>query len=64
MNFIFFALMGVAMLAVVGSLFVGMFAMGREGDDAKALSQKMMRWRVYLQALALALFAVAALATQ
>lgn len=63
MNYMFFVLMGIAMLAVLASLFIGLFAMGREGEDAKRLSQKMMRWRVYLQGIALLLFALAALTT-
>jgi hypothetical protein len=56
--------MGVAMLLVLGSLFMGVFYMGREGDAAKLKSQKMMRMRVYMQGVALLLFILAALSAK
>ncbi|MBR0645424.1 twin transmembrane helix small protein [Plastoroseomonas hellenica] len=45
----------VAMLAVLGVLFVGLFGVARSGGGNPARSNKLMRWRVVLQAVALAL---------
>lgn len=61
MNGFFAALMVLAMLAVLASLFLGLFFMarGRSGDAVQ--SNRMMRWRVSLQGLALALFVIAML---
>lgn len=52
-------LLGVALLAVLASLGMGLFAMarGREGDAQ--LSQKMMRLRIVTQAVALVCFILA-----
>jgi hypothetical protein len=62
MNPFFIILLAIAMLLVLASLGIGLFAMarGREGDAA--LSQKMMRWRVGLQGVALVFFILAMLA--
>ncbi|WP_207537478.1 twin transmembrane helix small protein [Sabulicella rubraurantiaca] len=49
-------LVGAAMLAVLGVLFAGLIGMAR-GNSAQT-SQKLMRYRVLLQGLALLLFAV------
>lgn len=59
MNTAFMILLGIAMIAVLVSLFVGLFAMGKESEKAKALSQKMMRARVYLQCAAIIFFILA-----
>jgi len=61
MNSIFPILMVVALAAVLASLFIGLFAMSKGEEKGAKLSQKMMRWRVVLQASALAIFAVAML---
>ena len=53
--------MVVALAAVLASLFIGLFAMSKGEEKGAKLSQKMMRWRVVLQASALAIFAVAML---
>lgn len=46
----------VAMLAVLGVLFAGIFGLARSGGAGNpARSNKLMRWRVVLQAVALAL---------
>ncbi len=52
-----------AMLTVVGSLFIGLFFMARGGGGDARRSNKAMRLRVILQGLAL-LFFLAALLTQ
>ncbi|HEV7458290.1 MAG TPA: twin transmembrane helix small protein [Roseococcus sp.] len=49
-------LVGLAMFATLGVLVAGMVGMARGGDAG--LSQKLMRYRVLFQFLALALFAV------
>lgn len=64
MGYTFFALMGVAMLLVLASLFMGLFYMGRDGEAAKLKSQKMMRARVILQGVALLFFILAALSAK
>ncbi|WP_207479877.1 twin transmembrane helix small protein [Arenibaculum pallidiluteum] len=56
----FFALLGgLAMLGVVVSLFIGIFGMARGGDFNARNGNRMMRWRVMLQGLALLLLALA-----
>ena len=62
-NFFFIAMIG-AMLAVLASLFIGVFYMTKEGKDNREKSLKMMKVRVYLQGLALLLFALAFLASK
>lgn len=61
MSQIFFILMLAAMLAVVGSLFVGIIGMARGGDFNARHGNKVMRYRVILQGVALALFVLAML---
>ncbi len=46
-----------AMVGTVGVLFAGLFGLARGGENGR-LSQGLMRWRVLLQGLALALFTV------
>lgn len=48
----------VAMLATVGVLALGVINMTRRGHNAAQISNKLMQYRVLLQALALALFAL------
>lgn len=50
--------MVVAMIAVLGVLGTGLVTMVRGKDVTGEKSNKMMWWRVYLQAIALALFAL------
>ncbi len=55
-------LLAAALLAVLASLVVGLFAMARGKEQDAALSQKMMRMRVTLQGVALAAFLIAVVA--
>jgi Hypoxia induced protein conserved region len=48
-------LVGIAMLATLGTLLAGMFGLVRSDGNPRR-SNKLMQWRVALQALALALF--------
>ena len=50
-------LVGIAMLATLGVLLAGMIGMVRGGGDPKR-SNRLMQWRVALQALTLVLFAL------
>ncbi|MBX6375236.1 MAG: twin transmembrane helix small protein [Acetobacteraceae bacterium] len=50
-------LLVLAMLAVLGTLFAGIVGLVRGNGDG-ARSNRLMRWRVLLQAVALALFAL------
>lgn len=61
MTAIFPTLMILAMLMVVGSLFVGLFFMARGGGGDARRSNRAMRLRVTLQGLALLLFVIAML---
>jgi hypothetical protein len=59
-NFLFIALI-LAMLATLGALVAGIVVMTKGGDLNKRYGQKLMRLRVFLQGLALVLFALALL---
>ncbi len=48
--------MMVALAAVGGILFWGVITMGRGGEYNKNNSNKLMRWRIMLQAIALVIF--------
>ncbi len=51
--------MVLVMIAVVGSLIWGLIVMGKGGGISNARqSNKLMQWRIYLQGIALALFAL------
>lgn len=50
-------LMGLCMLAVLGTLFAGLITLVRPNHDPR-LSNKLMRWRVVLQGAALLVFAL------
>jgi hypothetical protein len=59
MELIFPILIGLAMLATLGVLFMGVINMARRGGSAGGMrSNKLMQWRVILQGLALLLFAL------
>lgn len=52
-------LMVLAMLAVMGALVWGLVTMGKGGGiEGARRSNRLMQWRIYLQGVALALFAV------
>lgn len=56
---IFTILMILAMAAVLSVLVMGIISMIKGGEFNKKYGNKLMRWRVGLQALALALFVLA-----
>ncbi len=45
-------LLAIAMVAVLGVLFVGIYAMGRGGEFNRKYGNLLMRWRIILQLLA------------
>ncbi len=51
-------LIALAMLAVLGSLFMGLVAMARGGEYAQANSNRFMQWRVKTQAVAIVLLII------
>jgi hypothetical protein len=57
MRTILMVLLGLAMLGVLGVLAAGMIGLVRGGGDPMR-SNRLMRWRVILQAVALVLFAL------
>ena len=57
MRTVLMVLLGLAMLGVLGVLAAGMIGLVRGGGDP-ARSNRLMRWRVLLQAGALVLFAL------
>ncbi len=59
MSGIFLALMGVAMLAVLAALGMGLYAMTRGGEFNQKYGNRLMQARVGLQALAIVLFVLA-----
>ena len=56
MNQFLMVLLLIVMLAVVGVLIAGMVGVARGADGAR--SNRLMRWRVILQGLAIAIFAL------
>ena len=62
MEYVFPILVVLAMLAALGILFAGVIGMARRGPNAGTAaglrSNKLMQWRVILQAVALLLFAI------
>ena len=63
MNGLFLILLGIAMLALLASLLLGLFFMARGREADRLNSNRMMRLRVALQGLAIVLF-ILALVTQ
>jgi len=51
----------IAMLMTLGVLFSGLFVMARGGEVNRKYGNKLMRWRIISQGIALALIALAAL---
>ncbi|MGM0559912.1 MAG: twin transmembrane helix small protein [Pseudomonadota bacterium] len=62
MNGFMMVLVVIAMLITLGVLFAGLFSMARGGEFNQKYGNKLMRWRVIMQGVALLLFALAALA--
>ncbi len=58
MNLVFDILIGLSILAVVGSFFAGMIAFARNGREAQAKSNRMMSWRVRTQVIAIAVLMI------
>ena len=56
MSGVLFTLMILAMVAVVAVLFWGLFSMARGGAYNQRNANKLMRWRVALQGVAILLF--------
>ena len=59
MSRFFFILMIIAMILVLASLIVGLGGMVKGGEFNNKYGNKLMRWRVTLQGLALAFFVLA-----
>ena len=59
MSNLFFVLLILAMLAVLATLFVGLFAMAQGGEFNRRHGNRLMRLRVLLQGIALILFIAA-----
>jgi len=62
MSGFFFVLMVIAMVAVLGALGTGLYAMTRGGEFNAKYGNRLMQLRVALQAVALLLFGLAMLA--
>lgn len=56
---IFSYLIPISLLAVTLTLFVGLYALFRGGDFGRSYSNKLMRLRVVLQAIAIAILVLA-----
>ena len=63
MSGFFFIAMVIAMLLALGSLIVGIVSMARGGEFNKKYGNKLMQARVYMQGIALVLFALAMLSS-
>ena len=59
MDALFPVLIGLALAAVLAVLLAGVFSMAKGGEFSRKYGNKLMRWRVGLQGLALVLFALA-----
>ena len=58
MNPVMAALVVIAMLITLGVLFTGLIAMARGGEFNRKYGNKLMRYRILAQGLALLLFAI------
>ncbi|MFC4351800.1 twin transmembrane helix small protein [Fodinicurvata halophila] len=59
MNAFMMILVVIAMLMTLGVLFAGLFSMARGGEFNRKYGNKLMRWRIIMQGVALVLFALA-----
>jgi hypothetical protein len=64
MNTFFVVLIAIAMVATLGALLFGLVTMARGGEGSAQRSNKFMRYRVLLQAVAIGLFALLMLLTR
>ncbi len=62
MSALFPILLGTALLLTLGVLFAGIITMGRPGEASRERSNKLMRWRVILQGVAIVIFILALMA--
>jgi len=62
MNPFMLALIVIAMLITLGVLFTGIYSMARGGEFNRKYGNKLMRYRILAQGIALLLFAIAMLA--
>ena len=61
MDGVFAVLLGIALLLTLAVLFAGVITMGRGGEFNKKYGNKLMRWRVMLQGVAVVFFILAML---
>ena len=61
MSSFFLILMGIAMLGVVGILFLGLFSMAKGGEFNAKYGNKLMQARVWMQGIAIVCFILAAI---
>ncbi len=61
MQTVMFLLLAIAMLMTLGVLFTGLFSMARGGSFNAKWGNRLMRYRILFQGIAIALFAVALL---
>jgi hypothetical protein len=59
MQTVMFVLIAIAMLMTLGVLFTGLFSMARGGEFNAKWGNRLMRYRILFQAIALGLFAIA-----
>ena len=59
MDLVFAVLLGIALFMTLAVLFAGLITMGRGGEFNKKYGNRLMRWRVSLQGVALLLFLLA-----
>ena len=62
MDMLFPVLLIIAMVMTLGVLFAGMFSMARGGEFNRKHGNRLMRWRVIMQGVALVILALAMLA--
>jgi hypothetical protein len=62
MDGVFAVLLGIALLLTLAVLFAGVITMGRGGEVNRKYANKLMRWRVIMQGVAVMLFVLAMLA--
>jgi hypothetical protein len=61
MDGVFAVLLGIALLLTLAVLFAGVITMGRGGEFNQKYGNKLMRWRVMLQGIAVVFFILAML---
>ena len=59
MDLVFAILLGIALFLTLGVLFAGVLTMGRGGEFNKKYGNRLMRWRVTIQGVAVLIFLLA-----